>query len=95
MRRKRAFAGFDNLSDFGLRTTLVSQTPPGQEWSNGSVGRVCCGLVRSLATSEKELPQNVCTTGVAEAGEFGAQSTDAALRNRTHTQKARQLFFIF
>ena len=66
---------FDNLSDFGLRTTLAARTPPGRERSNGSAGRVCCGSVRSLANSAKELPHD--EQQVAEAGAVGAQSTEA------------------
>src|SRR5205085_1447770 len=43
----------ENLSDFGLRTTPAPRTPPGRERSNGSGGGVCCGSVRSLATSKR------------------------------------------
>src|SRR5205085_5540448 len=42
-------SAFENLSGFGLRTTLAPRTPPGRERSNGSGGGVCCGSVRSLA----------------------------------------------
>src|ERR1041385_1291239 len=63
----------ENLSDFGLRTTLAPRTPPGRERSNGSGGGVCCGSVRSLAHFEESCRE----AGLGETRLVGAQSSVA------------------
>src|SRR5438270_2007023 len=77
----------ENLSDFGLRTTPAPRTPPGRERSNGSGGGVCCGSVRSLATSKR------VAAGRGLPKRAALEHNPARARVSESLGRQRQLFF--
>src|SRR3712207_4976256 len=81
-----AFGRLKILSGFGLRTTLAPRTPPGRERSNGSGGGVCCGSVRSLATSQRVAARQACRT---------APRWSTIRRRRAEPQSRPRQLFLF